>query len=740
MKKNLFVLAAALVCGSLSAQDVEKTERLDSVVVSSTRAGIQAPVTYSSLGKEELRASSTTNSVPMVLNLEPSVVTYNEGGNGLGNSSMTVRGSKGSQINVTLNGVTLNDAESQEVFWVNIPALSSFISSVQLQRGLGTSAGGSGAFGASVNMSTASVSPGSFGGADFSLGSWNTFQTTAYAGTGLLPGGFYVNASVSHGQTDGYIRNGSVNSNSGFLSAGWLGNSNSLRFTYLLGDQKSGITWDGIDPEQYKTDRRSNNAGAWYDKFGNVHYYDNQIDRYTQHHLQFNWTHDFGGGLLWSNTINYTRGDGYDEYFKQAASYKKYGFSLPVVGVDLLPYYNGDIIYRKEMGNDYYLLKSDVSYTGGAFKVYGGLNASHYVGNHFGSVLWTSVLGDGWDYSGFNADDSWYRSRDHKVDVSSFVRAEMALTESVTAYIDLQYRFVRHKILGRDDDNHETGLLMDFKRSWNFFNPRAGLSWTIDPKNRVYGSVAVGHREPGRGDIKSNIKGSVSPIRPERMTDIELGYTYSGSRFAGGATVYLMEYKDILLETGKLNSSGYAIKENVPRGFRRGIELSGAWSPCSVLAVDGNLTLSANKIRDYREYIPYTDYSSVYEAYYGDSQMLLSPSVIGMGRVKVSPRGGPSYFSFSAKYVGKQYLDNTQRELMKVPARCVIDFCAYREFRVSSGVLGVTLYVNNVLGHKFFASGWRYEEYNPATDTIESQIGIYPQATTNFTVKLSYKF
>lgn len=740
MKKFYLILAAALVCGSLSAQDVEKTEKLDSVVVSSTRADKHTPVTYSSLGKEELRSSSTTNSVPMVLNLQPSVVTYNEGGNGLGNSAMTIRGSKGSQINVTLNGVTLNDAESQEVFWVNIPALSSFISSVQLQRGLGTSSAGSGAFGASVNMNTASVSAQGFGNVEFSAGSWNTFQTTAASSSGLGKNGFYLNSAVSIGHTDGYIRNGKVNSSSGFLSAGWLGDGNSFRFTYLLGDQKSGITWDGIDPEQYKTDRRSNNAGAYYDADGNLKYYDNQIDRYAQHHLQFNWTTVLGRGIVLSNTINYTRGDGYDEYFKQNAKFASFGFAPVMMGEDGAEHSRSDMIYRKEMGNDYYLVKSDLRIDRGALSLYAGASASHYVGNHFGSVLWAETLGEAWNYKAFNDASSWYRSRDHKVDASAFVRAEVSVCEGLTGYADLQYRHINYKILGRDNDYPDTGLLMDFRRKWDFFNPRAGLSWKMNDLHRVYASVAIGHREPGRGDIKSNIKGGLNPIGPEKMMDYEFGYVYSGKAFAASATIYLMEYKDILLETGKLSDSGYAIKENVPEGYRRGLELAGAWMPAFWLKADANLTLSVNKILDYTEYIPYTDYSTVYEADYGDTQMLLSPSVVGMGRLVFTPWGDGTSFTVSAKYVGKEYIDNTERDLMKIPARCTVDLSANKEFKLGKGFMGLTLYVNNVLNHKYFAYGWRYEEYDPAADKIISQIGIYPQATTNFTVKLSYRF
>ena len=551
-----FIFLSAFIFASATAvagAPEDEILQLDSVVVSSTRADKKSPVTYSFIGKDELRAAPATASVPMVLELQPSVVTYNEGGNGLGYSWMTIRGSKGSQINVTLNGVTLNDAESQEVFWVNIPALSSLISSVQLQRGLGTTAGGSGAFGASVNMSTASVGSDEFKFVELSSGSWSTLLRTVSYGSGLTKNGFYFNSAVSKGRTDGYIRRGKVKSLSAFISAGWLGGNNSVKLTWLLGDQRSGITWDGISPEQYKEDRRQNNAGAYTDSFGNTRYYDNQIDRYRQHHIQLNWTHDFGGGLTWSNTLNYTRGDGYDEYYgaRDATFFGAFGFPEEMTGQDGLPYVNSDMIYRKKMGNDFYLAKTDVSWKSSRLSLTGGVSISKYIGDQWGDVLWSDVLGDAWDYKSFNSAKTWYSHKGKKWEGSAYLRAEYSVMDAVTAYADLQFRRIDYSLKGRDEDFPSTGAMMDFTRKWTFLNPRGGLAWEISPEHRVYGSVSVGHREPGRGDIKENIKGSINHIRPERMTDIELGYSFKGKEFSASATVYLMEYRDILIPTPK---------------------------------------------------------------------------------------------------------------------------------------------------------------------------------------------
>lgn len=735
---------------NVPGDDGDKVEKLDSVVVSASRAGKKTPVTYTMVGKDELSGANPINSLPMVLSLQPSVVTFNEGGTGLGNSAMTVRGSKGSQINVTLNGITLNDAESQEVFWVNIPALPTLINSVQLQRGLGTSANGSGAFGASVNMSTASVSADPFASMDVSVGSWNTFATTVTAGTGLTKSGLYFNVAYSRDYTDGYIRNAWVKSQSLFGVLGWMKGNNSLRLTYLMGDQHSGITWNGIDLSMYEENRRYNDSGEYYDANGNVKYYDNESDNYRQHHIQLNYTHQFSDALTWSTTLNYTRGDGYDEYYKASKKFSKYlspdyiAANMPGQGSK-----KSDFIIRKSMGNDYFVFNTDVRYRTDVLNLTAGLNASHYFGDHFGTMLWNSVLGDGFDYDKFNEGyKNWYYNDADKNDASAFVRAEYQPVEWLTAFADLQYRYVGLDMRGPDDDFESVA----YKNNWNFFNPRAGVTASWAPEHKAYASVALGHREPGRGDIKENVKGSdISPIKPERMLDFEVGYEYSSSKLSASANIYMMEYWDMLLETGRLSSSGYAIKENVPRSYRRGLEIAAAWKAAPWLRLDANTTLSLNKIENYTSYVQeideWWDELGTTQAFdYGKTTMLMSPSVTGMVQVSVNPFVNASgslkttTLSINGKFVGKQYLDNTEREEMAVPSYFVSNLSLTHEFKLNSGFLGLSAYVNNLLNSEYYASGWRWEYVYQGTKDMETGVGVYPQATRNFMVKVSYRF
>lgn len=791
--RGFFIYSAlvALIPFSAAAaeneDEIELKDRLDSVVVSASRAGKNTPVTYTMVGKEQMRRTNPINSLPMTLSLQPSVVAVNEGGTGLGYSKMTIRGTKGSQINVTLNGITLNDAESQEVFWVNIPALTNILSSVQLQRGLGTSANGAGAFGASVNMSTASVGAEPYANLDISYGSYNTFSATVAAGTGLTKSGFYLDLAYSRGYTDGYIRNAKARVQSAYAAIGWMKGNNSLKFTYLMGDQHTGITWNGIDLETYETDRRYNSAGEYTDIYGNVHYYDNQTDNYTQHHLQLNYTHQFPKNVTWSTTFNFTKGDGYYEEYETGKGAQEYnldnsmGLKLNEVKDDEghILYYEfneipeiinrddgtvismtnkGDFIEREAMDNYYLVLNSEVRYTGNKMNFTGGINLSRYDGDHIGQLLWGNRLPEGFDYDAYNAAHTWYLNNGLKNEVNVFARAEYSPVEWMTAYADLQYRGVSLEMAGPDDD----GSPLDYSTSWNFFNPRAGLTFSWAGRHKAYVSAALGNREPGRSDIKDIIitnnlidqnggDGKREELKPEKMVDVELGYTYSAPKVTASANLYFMEYFDMLLETGRLSDSGYAIKENAGRGYRRGIELAVAWDALPWMRIDANATLSLNKIKDYVAYIPVydSDYNFLrnFRQDCGKTDMLMSPSAVGMVQLSFTPFRTlannslkTTTLSINGKYVGKQYMDNTSSADRCIPAYFVSNLSLTHEFRLKGGVLGLGAYVNNLFNNMYYADGGASREMYDGSDEVTTYVWIYPQAPLNFMFKLSYRF
>ena len=757
MKKAFVSAALGVLCVCAGAQTGEWNERLDSVVVSVSRAGKSTPVTYTMVSKDELRAANPLSSLPMVLALQPSVVVTNEGGTGLGYSKMTVRGSKGSQINVTLNGITLNDSESQEVFWVNIPALPSILSSVQVQRGLGTSASGAGAFGASINMNTAFVGQKPYYHTELGRGSYRTTTLTVSGGTGLLRNGLYVNAAYSYNDTDGYIRNAWAKVQSAFVAAGWLSGSRSLRFTWLMGNQHTGITWNGISLEQYAENRRYNDAGEWKDSSGNVHYYDNESDNYAQHHLQANYTQAFDGGWTWSTTLNWTKGDGYYEQYKAGKKFTKYGWPSDAVVGGWPAKTKGDFIIRKEMDNGYAVVNSEVKYEGGRLRFAGGVNVSEYFGRHFGKVLWSKLLGDGFDYASLNAEDAsnnWYYNTGLKRELNLFARSEYAVTEMLTGYADLQYRGIWLQMDGIDD---EEDLPLEDRLRWHFFNPRAGLTFAWNPENKAYASVALGHREPGRSDLKEviasrNLGGNLPELKPEKMVDVEAGYAYASERFSAGANLYLMEYFDMLLETGRLSETGRPLKNNVDRAFRRGVEVYGAWEPASWLRLDGNMTLSLNKIKKYEDSAAAIDgdwnelgYSVVY-ATFEETDILMSPSFVGMARAAVKPFPNAksslrtTTVSMDVKGVGRQFVDNTGNPDRTVPAYWVAGLAVQHEFDLKGTKLGVSAYVDNLFNRAYYADGGAWKYWNVDTKSLESGMWVYPQTPRHMMVKISYRF
>ena len=755
MRGFLFMaVLQALIPGAVQGTDPEGVvEKLDSAVVSTTRAGDSTPVTYTMVSREELRSANPINSLPMSLALQPSVISVNEGGTGLGYSKMTVRGIKGSQINVTLNGVTLNDAEAQEVFWVNIPALSNLLSSVQLQRGLGTSASGPGAFGASINMSTASVGPDPYASVDMGYGSYDTFTMTAAAGTGLTRSGIYADFAYSRGNTNGYIRNAFADVQSALGVLGWMDERNSLRFTWLFGDQTTGITWHGIDLDQYAADRRYNPAGEYHDEYGNVRYYDNDTDNYTQHHLQLNYTRRFNRGLLWTTTFNWTIGEGWFENYWEDRTFTGYNFPSESYNSSLV----SDFIVQEAMENDYFVLNSDLKYSSDALSLVAGVNLSRYDGDHIGKILWSDVLGGSYDYAGHQ----WYLNNGLKQELNLFLRAEYNPLEWMTAYADLQYRGIGLDMAGPEDDQ----VPLDYSTSWHFLNPRTGLSFHWSPRHKAYVSAALGHREPGRSDIKENIKnayraqqagvtGEEVSLRPEKMLDVEIGYAYESEKLSASANVYLMEYKDMLLETGRLSDVGYAIKENVPRSWRRGVEFAASWQALSWLKADANMTLSVNKIKDYTEFVQHVDgYDSwantgrTTRIGYGTTDMLMSPSFSGMAQLSVTPFRNLCSNSFrtttlclDGKYVGKQYLDNTMDDGRSIPAYFVSSLALSHEFDLGTGHLGIGAYMNNLFNNMYYADGWCWKNIVEEDGSLVDGIGIYPQAPRNFMLKVSYRF
>ena len=720
------------LCGFAAGQLPQ--EHLDSIVVSAQRASIKTPVTFTQVSGKELGRNSQSHSLPMMLGLQPSVVATTEGGLGLGYTKMSVRGSDETRTNVTINGIAMNDSESQQVFWVNLPSIHSFLGSAQLQRGVGTSSNGAGAFGASLNLQTASNKLKPYGAAEVSVGSYGTFMNTIGAGTGISPKGFSFDALYSHGQTEGYIRNAKADLNSLYLSGSWRGDGKQLKLSYILGDQVTGITWEGVSPQMYEVDRRYNVAGEYFDEQGNVHYYDNETDNYQQHYVQAAYTQAFGNFLSWNTTFNFTKGDGYYENYKGDTKFSKYGLE-PVEGLK-----RSDFIVQQAMDNSFYAANTALVYDRVGLKASAAVSYSFYDGNHFGDMLWCKHLALETPYR-------WYENTGTKQDYSAYAKAEWDFAKNFTAFADLQYRGVSYELAGMDKDFAK----LNWAHKYNFFNPKGGITFSPDEWQHFYASVAVAHREPSRSDIKESIKsGAADALRAERLLDYEIGYRFAREKVTLSANVYFMEYKDQLVATGKLSEVGYVIKENIPCSYRRGVELAGAWQVLRWLKLDGNLTLSRNKAVDYTAYVDTYDNASDWnpvaqtEVFFEKTNLILSPEVIGMLMASVSPGAGFD-FSLNGKFVGKQYMDNFNSQISEVPAYFVASLNLGKEFSLRRGeafspVLRLSVAVDNLLNNKYYSYGWIYQAWFADGSAPYVEQGVYAQAPTNFMVKAAFKF
>ena len=735
------LLLAGLMPNLSDTLTISKQDTIDVAVVTGGWAHGQTPVTYTTVWEHVLANSNPINSLPMTLATQPSVVVTNEGGTGLGYSKMTVRGSKGSQINVTLNGITLNDSESQEVFWVNIPSLTRMLTSVRLQRGLGTSVSGPGAFGASLELEEDNkISVGPRASLDFSYGSFNTSSTTISADSGESQGGFRIYGIYSKGITDGYIRNAFGDVQSALTKISWDGRYDDVSLTWLMGDQHTGITWNGISKADLAVDRTYNSAGQYKDSEGNIAYYPNETDNYTQHHLQLKYHHRWGLRLHWTTVLNWTNGKGYYEQYKTGKKFKAYGMTdVPD------PSAKSDFIINKSMSNNYFVFKSDLKYFGDKSILSGGIYLSTFDGLHFGDVKWNKDLGT-------VSNRQWYLNEGLKKEANIWTRAEYTPIPALNAYVDLQYRGILHSMTGIDDEFSD----MTWDGGWSFFNPRVGLTWAPVIGHKAYAFIALGHREPGRSDIKeiietNNAAGTSLEIKPERMIDAEIGYEYRGHFASASANIYLMEYKDMLLETGKLTDSGYAIKENVPRSWRRGLELAGSWKPFRRIKLEGNATFSVNQIKDYTAY--YAEYDNIddwnylgqYQEHFDKTTMLMSPSFVGMLRSSWNITG-ELVIASDLKFVGKQYWDNTASEDRCLPAYMVanasisdtfdIDLDSSHGFRLTVG-----LYAGNLFNRMYEADAWVYRaHFRGGSQEWYQEEGLFPQAPRNWMLRLALNF
>ncbi|MCR4764833.1 MAG: TonB-dependent receptor, partial [Bacteroidaceae bacterium] len=572
MKKNRMVaflmLAACLL--PLHAQDAPKDSlkevMLEDVEVMATRATKVTPVAFTNISRDDIQQRNFGQDIPYLLSMTPGAITTSDAGSGIGYTTIRVRGTDATRINVTANGIPMNDAESHSVFWVNIPDLASSVKDIQVQRGVGTSTNGAGAFGATINMQTGGLSTIPYVEVNGSAGSFGTHKETINVGTGLINNHWAFDARLSNISSDGYIDRASVSLQSYYLQGAWYGAKTNIKLITFAGKERTYHAWNYASKEEMALYGRTyNSCGEYYDENGQRKYYKDQNDNYVQKHWQLLFNHSFTDFLKLNVGLHYTKGDGYYQEYKMSRKLKEYGMQPFEFGGETVK--KSDLVRKKMMDN---------WFAGGVFSlnyIKDGWNASvgggfnRYDGDHFGRVIWVKQSGGDAD-----SERNYYFNNATKNDANIYGKVSYTFANGLSPFIDLQYRNVVYKINGENDkmdgDVHQRLAVDDH---FNFFNPKGGLSWEINKNHRIYGSVSIAHKEPTRNNYTDGNPNT--PPTAERLLDYELGYQYNGSWFTGGVNLYYMHYKDQLVLTGELNEIGEPMAVNMPKSYRMGAEL-----------------------------------------------------------------------------------------------------------------------------------------------------------------------
>lgn len=737
MKKEIISITALLASLSLFSEEIPdslKQVNLNEIIVSATRVNERAPIAFSNISAVQIKENNTAKNIPYILETMPSIVAFSEDGSGVGNTSLRIRGTDATRINVTFNGMPLNNPESQEVYWVNIPDISNSLQNIQVQRGVGSSTNGSAAFGASISLKSQGAKPKAYGEASTAIGSYNTVTSTIAAGSGVLKNGLSFDARYSRVTGDGYIRNGSVNHRSAYAALSYYKNNQLFKLSYINGIQHTGITWEGISPEQMKIDRRYNPAGKYYDDAGNLHYYDNETDNYYSNIVQLTYTNTLTEQLSLNVGLNYNHGYGYYENYKMDRKFSKYGLQPQLIQDSL--HKSSDLIVRKLMKNNFYTGNVAINYTTDQFNLVGGVMLSSYTGDHYGEVKWSKLN------QNIPANYRWYTNDADKKEFNVFTKGSYRITEKFTVSGDLQYRYIDYRMKGLDDDLED----ITNNNYFSFFNPKGGLSYSFDSRNDVYASLSFAQREPLRTDIKESVKGgNKQRIKPEQMLDYELGYRYASKGASFNANIYYMKYKDQMVQTGKLNDVGYKLMENVPDSYRLGLELVGAYQFTNWIRLDANITISRNKIKDYTAYYDLydnqTDWNLVGQTsdHYKSTDISFSPNVISSGIITVTPYKSLT-LALIGKYVGKQYYDNTSNTKNQLADYFVSNFAISYTFKTQKiGEIDLQFFVNNLLNKEYVANAWvSTDKFQNDTQVVYT--GLFPQATRNIMAKMGIRF
>ncbi|NEM99514.1 TonB-dependent receptor [Pontibacter burrus] len=726
---------------SLRAQAMQANE----IIVQAIRADEKTGTTYTNVSKAEIEERNFGQDLPYLLENTPAVVVNSDAGAGVGYTGIRIRGSDITRINVTINGIPVNDSESHGTFFVNMPDFASSVEDIQIQRGVGTSTNGAGAFGASINIQTQHVRPEPYAETSHSYGSFDTWKNNLRFGTGLINGKFAFDGRLSQIKSDGYIDRAFSDLKSLYFSGGYYGDKTMLKFVTFSGKEKTYQAWDGVPEELLETNRTYNGIGSYTDENGNERFYDNETDNYQQDHYQLHFAQDLLPRLNLGGALHLTRGRGYYEQYKENRKLSNYGLAPVIIGDETIT--RSDLIQQKWLDNYFYGVTYALNYSSEDSKLNTTLGGAwnKYDGDHFGEVIWARYASTG------EIRHRYYYNKALKTDFNIFGKANYQVTEKLGLFGDLQYRTINYELDGVDDDNRDVTQQADY----HFLNPKAGITYRISDKQTVYASYAVGNREPTRSDFTDtpvNTVAEVAKPKHETLYNLEVGYKAQGitkllgqnANYSLDATYYYMDYDNQLVPTGQLNDVGAALRTNIKDSYRTGIELAGALNLNDKVEVSSTVALSKNRIRNFTEYL-YTydaDYNveAITEVHHKSTDIAFSPSVVTSHKLEVQPLRG---FKTTLLYrtVGKQYLDNTSSNDRKIDAYQVLDLRLRYTIKPSfMKELEFALLVNNLLNKEYVANGYTWTEQYTGDPTRYDYKYYYPQATRNFLFSVGMKF
>lgn len=705
----------------LTIQLSESTKQADEVFVYATRANETTGTTFKNLNKEDIKKNNLGQDIPYLLDQTPGIVVGSDAGAGVGYTNMTIRGSNGQRINVTLNGIPLNDAESMGSFFVNLPDFASSTESIQIQRGIGTSTNGGSAFGASINIQSDAIATDAYAEINNTYGSYNTWKNTFKVGSGLINEKFAFNARLSRIVSDGYIDRASSNLKSFYVDAGYYGKKHQLKATIFSGKETTYQAWDGVPEDKLATDRTYN-----------VFTYANQTDNYTQTHHHLHYNYFASENTTYNIALHYTKGAGYYEEYKKNEKFSKYNFKEININDSIIN--KTDLVRRRWLDNDFYgvVFSANHRFNTNHSLIIGGA-ANQYKGDHFGEVIWAQYA------SNSQLGDRYYYNDATKNDVNIYSKWNGTFGK-LNTYADLQYRFVDYTFEGFDHNKE----LTDVNVKHHFFNPKAGLTYSLGDLSSIYSSYAFASKEP----VRSDYVGSAANARPkaEQMHNIELGYRLRKTNFNIGTNLYGMFYKDQLILTGEINDVGSVLRENVPTSYRLGFEFDGSWMVTEKFTWNATAAISRNKIKNYKEYLSQLDeYGESTSApqivkEYKSTDISYSPSAV-LSNEFIYAITSPFRVSLTSKYVSRQYLDNTQAKERSINPFFVSNLRFLYNF-TAFGIKNIdaNLAINNIFNKKYETNGYTYGGIDAATGDRLYGNNYYPQATTNFLFGLNFRF